>query len=178
MNKSGTYITACVLSVPDPLDWEINGLAAQGFIADNTTFYFDTNSGDEAHYLSAYLNAPAVDAAIKPYQSEGAFGAQSGGGQRDICRRPFEVLAWPRYNSQDKRHRRLVALGRKAHEQVADWLANAPEKDRLGPTGKLRSRLRAEVLAPLLKQIDEVVEAVLSDKADAPKTLREKALFE
>jgi len=177
-NKSGTYIAACVIEVPDLPKWEIDGLPVKGFITDYTTYYYHTENGDEAYYLMAYLNAPAVDAAIKPYQSEGAFGAQSGGGQRDIHRRPFEVLAWPRYNPKDKRHRRLAALGRKAHEKVANWLATAPEKDRLSPTGKLRSRLRVEVLAPLLKQIDEVVEAVLSDKADAPKTLREKALFE
>ncbi len=178
MNKSGTYITACVLAVPDPLNWEVNGLSAQGFIVDNTTFYYDTDSEDEAHYLAAYLNAPAVDKAIKPYQSEGAFGAQSGGGQRDIQRRPFEVLAWPRYNPNDKKHKRLATLGRKAHAKVADWLTTAAEKDRQAPTGKLRSRLRAEVLETALKEIDELVEAVLVDKGDAPKAVKEvRGLF-
>jgi hypothetical protein len=178
MNKSGTYITACVITVPEPLKWEVNDLSAQGLIADNTTFYYDTNNADEAHYLASYLNAPAVDAAIKPYQSEGAFGAQSGGGQRDICRRPFEVLPWPLYNPKDKRHQRLASLGRKAHEKVADWLATAPEKDRSAPTGKLRSRLRAEVLESLLKQIDELVDAVLADRTETPKAVKEGGLFE
>lgn len=28
----------------------------------------------EAHYLAALLNAPCVDAAIKPYQPKGSFG--------------------------------------------------------------------------------------------------------
>ena len=173
MNKSGTYIAACVITVPESRDWEVNGVPVQGLIADNTTFYYDANSADEAHYLAAYLNAPAVDAAIKPYQSEGAFGAQSGGGQRDICRRPFEVLAWPRYNAKDKRHQRLASLSRQAHEKIAGWLATAPEKERSAPTGKLRSRLRVEVLESVLKPIDELVKAILADGKDAPKAVKE-----
>jgi hypothetical protein len=182
-NKSGTYVTACVMSVPKDSDWEVNRLPVQGFVADNTTFYYDTDSADEAYYLAAYLNAPATDLAIKPYQSEGAFGAQSGGGQRDICRRPFEVLPWPRYNPKDKFHRRLASLGRKARDLVSDWLSTASEKDRSMPTGKLRSRLRVEVLSDLLKQIDELVIAILSEantsaSSSSSHTPTTRSLFE
>ncbi|MDD1444312.1 hypothetical protein MEO93_29030, partial [Dolichospermum sp. ST_sed3] len=76
-NRSGTHIAACVVDIGNQL--EINGLPISGFVADSTTHYIETESSDEAYYLVAYLNATSVDDAIKPYQSQGLFGAQSGG---------------------------------------------------------------------------------------------------
>lgn len=50
------------------------------FVADYTTFWFATNSIDEAYYLTAILNSNVIDRAIKKNQPKGGFGP------RHICR--------------------------------------------------------------------------------------------
>ena len=63
-NTSGTHISSCVVdtygSPPSVYDYP-----TQGFIVDTTAYYYETDDGDEAHYLCALLNAPCVDEAIK-----------------------------------------------------------------------------------------------------------------
>jgi len=66
------------------------GEPVRGFVADYVTHWLETDDPDEAHYPFAVLNAPAVDKAIKPYQTKGAFGAQHGKGERHIHRRPLQ----------------------------------------------------------------------------------------
>jgi hypothetical protein len=139
----------------------------QGFIADGTTYWMETNDPDEAYYLSAVLNAPYVDEFIKPFQSKGAFGAQSGKGERDICRRPFEVLPIPRYDRGNERHRRLSELSRAAHERVTAFVADLSEKDRAQRTGTLRQKVR-ERLRSELEAIDELVRAILPVEVVGP----------
>ncbi|MCS7176966.1 MAG: N-6 DNA methylase [Candidatus Kapabacteria bacterium] len=79
-NTSGTYLCACVVDPSDASVQQVHGLPVKGFFGQYTTYLFETLDGDEAHYLCAILNAPCVDAAIKPFQPRGAFGAQSGKG--------------------------------------------------------------------------------------------------
>jgi hypothetical protein len=176
-NKSGTYITACVLNLTDTTKISIHGLSVQGFIADNTTFYLDTDSPEEAYYIAAYLNSPFIDETIKPYQSQGSFGAQSGGGERDICRRPFEVLPFPRFNAKNKKHLWLSQLGREAEQAAQTWLAGLSDKERSSPTGRLRSKLRAEAIAPNLKEIDKVVQEILKQPKEKPASEKQEGLF-
>lgn len=160
-NKSGTHLCSCVVDARQVRRWYVDRLPVHGFIADYVTYYLELAAPDEAHYLCAVLNAPAADEAIKPYQTKGAFGAQRGKGERDIHRRPFEVLPIPRFDKNDARHRELARLSRRCHEKVARWAADLDEKQINAPIGRLRTELRTDLLKGELEAIDEIVAAVL-----------------
>jgi len=160
-NSAGTHICACVIDARDMQDTFVYGLPSHGFVAENVTYWLETPDPDEAHYLCSVLNAPMVDAAIKPYQTKGAFGARHGKGERHIHRRPFEVLPIPRYNSADKRHRKLARLSSDCHAKMERFLADADERWRTAPIGRLRTELRKEHLQVELDQIDALVAEIL-----------------
>jgi hypothetical protein len=161
-NEAGTHVCSCVVDTSGASNWQIHGLPVRGFIADYVTYRLETVDPEEAHYLCCVLNAPMVDAAIKPYQTKGAFGAQHGKGERHIHRRPFEVLPIPRYNTKDKRHRRLAKLSRDCHAKVEQFLAHADERWRTAPIGRLRTELRQEHLQGELAEIDALVADILN----------------
>lgn len=165
-NDAGTHVCSCVIDARDVSDWRVFELPVRGFIAEHVTYWFETENPDEAHYLCAFLNAPLVDEAIKPYQTRGAFGAQRGGGERHVGRRPFEVLPIPRYNAKDKRHRRLAKLSRDCHAKVEQFLAQADERWRTDPIGRLRTELRQEHVRTELAEIDALVADILNGPSD------------
>ncbi len=160
---AGTHTCACVVDTRST--WSLQRLEIEKFIADSTTYWFETKSVFEAHYLCAVLNAPCVDAAIKPHQTKGAFGALSGKGHRHISRRPFEVLPIPRYTHGDERHRRLARLSQLAHEKVAAAVAGAPERWLSDSIGRLRRQLRTELVSQELAEIDALVQELLGPLA-------------
>ncbi|MBI5182390.1 MAG: N-6 DNA methylase [Nitrospirae bacterium] len=90
--RSATYLCCNVVEnkkIAQLIDGqEIN---LQGFIADFTCYYTETNNKKEAYYLCSILNSPLVDALIKPMQSRGLFGA------RDITKKVLE-LPIPEFN--------------------------------------------------------------------------------
>ncbi len=161
-NDAGTHVCSCVIDARDVSDWRVFDLPVRGFVAEHVTYWFETLDPDEAHYLCAVLNAPLVDKAIKPYQTRGAFGAQRGGGERHVGRRPFEVLPIPRYNAKDKRHRRLAKLSSDCHAKVAQFLAHADERWQTAPIGRLRTELRQDHLRTELSEIDALVAKILN----------------
>jgi hypothetical protein len=159
-NKSGTHLCACVVDARDVSGWQVYDLPVQGFVAENTTFWFETKDENAAHYLCAVLNAPFVDDFIKPFQTKGAFGAQIGKGERDIHRRPFEVLPIPLFRRRDERHQRLAELSRVCHEKVAQFVAGADEKTLTQPIGRLRQQVR-QMLSNELSHINRLVAELL-----------------
>ncbi len=92
--------------------------------------------------------------------------AQRGKGERDIHRRPFEVLPIPRYNSRDKRHRKLAKLSRDCHTKVEQFLAHADERWRTAPIGRLRTELRQEHLPAELDAINALTAEILNGAAE------------
>lgn len=118
---------------------------------DHVLYRYEATLEEEAHYLAALLNAPCVDAAIKPYQTKGSFG------QRHVHRRPFEVLPnpIPRFDPQDDRHRRLAELSKLCHERVAAM--ELPQTMRIG---RLRQEMR-EALHEELAAIDALARELL-----------------
>jgi len=159
-NRSGTHLCSCVVDARDVSGWQVDELPVQGFVADYTAYWLETKDENEAHYLCAILNAPCVDDFIKPFQTKGAFGTQSGKGERDIARRPFEVLPIPLFDPKDKRHHELAQLSQECHEKVAQFVANADEKALTQPIGRLRQQVR-EMLANELSQINRLVAELL-----------------
>jgi len=160
-NKSGSHLCSCVVDLRDGSELTAHGVSARGFLAENGTYWFECANLGEAHFLSALLNAPSVDKAIKPLQTKGAFGAHRGGGERDIHRRPFEVLPIPRFEASDKRHRRLAGLSERCHAMVAKAVAEADEKWLKAPVGRVRTELRQGLLKDELKAIDGLVAEIL-----------------
>jgi hypothetical protein len=148
IGRPGTNVAACVLQPPREV--VINqGLKVSGLVFYEDFFLYQTKNEAEAHYLCAFLNSQYVDQAIKPYQTRGAWGA------RHIQRRPFEVVPIPRFNPEDKKHRKLAELSRECHQKVAQ----------LSLTGKsigfLRNKVRQH-LSHELAEIDKLVVDILS----------------
>lgn len=162
--KSGTHLCACAVDARDPARFKVHTLPVRGFIADYVTYWLEAKSVAEAHYLCAVLNAARVDEAIKPFQTKGAFGARHGKGQRDIHRRPFEVVPIPRFSNKDERHRELARISQRCHKKVSGFFAEPQEALRTAPIGRLRTQLRRELLQEELAAIDEIVEDVLASR--------------
>ena len=120
-----------------------------GFAADADTYYYQTKDDIEAHYLSAFLNAPYVDEAIKPHQTRGQWG------ERDIHRRPFEVMPIPKFDPKDKRHQKLAELSKECHQKVNQLTLEGKS------IGFLRGKVR-KALINELAEIDSVVKSILA----------------
>ena len=104
---TGSNISACVVDTYHlPV---LNGAKPGAFVVDHKTYWYRSEVKEEAHFLSALLNAPCVDTAIKAHQTRGLFGP------RDIHRRPFEVCPIPQYEPGNEDHRRLAELSQQAH---------------------------------------------------------------
>jgi len=151
-NTSGTYLISCVAD-NGPRTIRVNGarIHLRGFIADWKTFWYETDDEDEAHYIAAILNAPCLDAAIKPMQSRGAFGA------RDIVKKPLE-FSIPLYDPGDPTHKKLADLSKRCHQKVATILPALAQK--YGSVGKIRSEIKRE-LRDEIEQIDRLAKQVL-----------------
>lgn len=170
-NASGTYLCACVIDADAIARQTLGQLRVQGFVADSTTYWFETTNHDEAHYLCAFLNAPIVDEAIKPFQAKGAFGALSGKGQRHICRLPFEVVRIPVFEPENQLHQQLAALSRDCHQKMLSFLSDPANRSLLTQTtGTLRQTLRKRPLATELAQIDALVKQILAVDAESVNT--------
>ena len=144
-NRAGTNLASCVISPP----LSKTGLPVRGFAADADTYYYQVKDDREAHYLCAFLNAPHVDEAIKPFQTRGQWGA------RDIHRRPFEVVPIPKFNPRDEKHRKLAELSKECHEEVKKLKLEGKN------IGFLRNKVRGH-LAAELAEIDRLVREILT----------------
>lgn len=153
---SGTHLCACVVDSMEETLKEITiyGLNIKGFVVDTKTYCLAVKNKEEAHYLCAILNSLFVDRAIKAFQTKGSFGAKKGKGQRDIHRRPFEVLPIPFYNTENGLHRSLSLLSQQCHERVRGFLQD--HSQRPAKIGLLRKKIR-EFLDNELKKIDNDV---------------------
>jgi hypothetical protein len=151
-NTSGTYLVSCVsANEPSVIRIDNSKVRLNGLIADWKTFWFETDNKDEAHYLSAILNSPRLDEAIKPMQSRGAFGA------RDIVKKPLEFPI-PLYDPGNPTHRKLSELSMQCHGKVATVLPALAQ--RYDSVGKIRSEIKKE-LRDEIKQIDLLAKQVL-----------------
>lgn len=149
-NASGTNIASCVLELAS-FDGFVYDRITNGFIVDHKTYYYDTDSRDEAHYLCAILNAPCVNEAIKAYQSQGLFG------ERDIHRTPFEACAIPPFDLQNPDHLELTRLSKEAHEAT---LFIRTAEDVKGGIAGLR-RLARDSAQKQIDAIDKITERIL-----------------
>ena len=161
-NRSGTFLTSCVVDTKE-LSIRVNDIEfkAQGFAADTTAYYFETNSEDEASYLAAVLNSKVVDRLIKPLQSRGLWGP------RDIHKKPLE-LPIDDFHADNVKHRELARIGRKSTKIVKSALPQLLSQMRIesstispNAVGRLRTKIR-ELFAVEISEIDELVCDILT----------------
>jgi hypothetical protein len=83
-------------------------------IIDHMLYWAPVASRDEARYLTAILNTPAINELVRPYQSVGAFGP-----------RHFDKYVWrapiPRFDHNKETHMRLIDLAIRAEEAVKQF---------------------------------------------------------
>ncbi len=142
-------MASCVIDFGEGGELGVEKLSVSGFWADTTTYYLQSQNKDETHFLCAFLNSKHVNEAIKPYQTRGAWG------ERDIHRRPFEVVPIPKFDAKDKKHLKLAELSQECHRKVAQL--NLEGKS----IGLLRNKVR-EILMAELDEIDQLVKSMLS----------------
>lgn len=139
-NAAGTNVSAAVFSRKDLL---------QPFFVDHTLYYFGTRKRREADYLAAVLNAPLVDALIKPFQSVGLQG------ERHIHKKVLE-LPIPLFDDRKPEHVALAKLGAEAARQAVKTIAAAKAEN--WPKGLARRRaIVRDGLGDVLDRIDEAV---------------------
>ena len=158
---SGTHIASCVIEVEGCKSLTVHGLPVMGFVADTKTYYIECESRAEAHYLCAILNAPLIDSAIKGFQTKGAFGVKYGKGQRDIHRRPFEVVNIPLYQPGEPLHEKLVTLSERCHDTVEVILSGMEKIS--GNIGMLRNIIR-DSISKELAEIDQEVSSLIHSR--------------
>jgi len=138
-NATGTNLVSCVIDKSSLPYFTADGkeIKPKSFIADVKTWFFETESEMEAHYLSTVFNSEVISKIIKPLQPRGLFGA------RAIHRRPL-IFAIPDFNSNYDIHLELANIGKGCHEKVKAMKFLQ------------RNNLRAEVRKKLKDEITEI----------------------
>lgn len=130
-NKSGSILAAATL-----LD--------DRAVADETLYWAQCDSLDEARYLTAILNAPIVTALTAPLQSKGLYGT-----------RDFALYVWrlpiPTFDGSPL-HRRLARLAGEA-EEVAAAVAIPSEMDQKAARTRVRRALDAASVSRVLDSL-------------------------
>jgi SAM-dependent methyltransferase len=151
---SATYLCACVVSNRERYSDPCSPLVPlECFIAHGETYYWDTDSVEEAMYLCSFLNSAYLDDLLKPMQSRGLFGP------RHFHKKPLE-MGIQEFDATNPAHRRLAELGAECQQIVANFLSSLPDKVRQGSLGRLR-RLIREKLQPQIAEIDSIVSKIL-----------------
>ena len=112
-NARGANSMTVVIDRQNIPNFEVDhsSIKPNGFVSDYTTYIYETNDVDEAHYLCAFLNSKVIHSGVKSFQPQGKYG------KRDIGRRPFQ-LSIPRFSRNETNHLRLAELSKKCHEIV------------------------------------------------------------
>jgi hypothetical protein len=161
-NTSGTYLVACwIKNEPSKIRVDSSPLKIQGVIGESTTYWFDTDNMEEALFITAMLNAPIIDALIKPMQSRGLWG------ERHIHKKVLE-LPLPRFNPKNKMHVKLVELAKEADTKASGIIHELEEK--YTSIGKIRHLVKAELSGEIL-EIDKIVRELIAQTVSLPNSL-------
>lgn len=123
------------------------------FLADHKAYVFETNTAEEAYFLTAFLNSNAANIAMKPFQSSGLFGA------RDVHKKILDVPL-RRFNGNDPAHGRLAGLGRACAERVAAYVAGRQLATQDYNVGRERTAIR-QLLTTELAEIDTLLAGLI-----------------
>ena len=125
-NATGKNITSCVVDKSNLPELKLDGYSfpPKGFVADVKTWFYETNSKAEAHFLSAILNSAVLNKLIKPYQPRGLFGA------RAIHRRPLQFPI-PKFDVENELHSRVASIGENLCFEVKELTENKSSKSQI-----------------------------------------------
>jgi hypothetical protein len=149
--KSATFLCAAVVrsrALTHKLGEQ--DIVLQGFLADYVTYFFETEDREEAEYLTAVLNSPAVDALIKPMQARGLWGP------RDITKKVWE-LPIPEFDAKNRKHVRIAEIARGGTKRVTEM---SPQLSAEASIGRARTAVR-QALKEELAEIDSIVKELL-----------------
>lgn len=113
-NASGTNIAACVVDKHALPDFALlrAEISPKGFIAEQSTFFYESNDEMEVGYLCSVLNSDVINESIKPLQPMGLFG------ERAVTRRPF-MFPIPQFKKHKRVHAKLAEQSEKCHAKLA-----------------------------------------------------------
>ena len=148
----GKYMTGCVIDLESDVSGNLP-ISVNGFIADHNTYYYETDSADEAYYLSAFFNSPLLDEMKRNLQSKGDFD------ERDIHKAPLEFPI-PDFDPNNSDHQRLADLAREGERQANELLPEAEEQ--YSGIGWIRRSMRGD-LSRVRDEIDNIVEELLAE---------------
>lgn len=125
------------------------------FIVDHKTYWFSTESEDEAYYLAAILNSSTPNLMMKDFQSRGLFGA------RDVHKKILDIF-YPIYDKNNKIHSNLAELSKVAHNKTSKFLKGIDPEHKIEgrQLGMIRLQIK-EQLSLELKEIDKLVIQVI-----------------
>jgi len=144
-NATGKNITSCVIDRFNLPSFRVADylFSPKGFVADVKTWFFETNSEDEAYYLTTVLNSPVLNELIKPFQPRGLFGA------RAIHRRPLQFPI-PKFDSEIDSHNQLASAGKAINGRVKALIQKKYSKNYI-----------RKIIISEIEQIDNFVKKLL-----------------
>lgn len=130
-------------------------VARQDEILNDTLYYWKAGNEDEAAYLVALLNAPALGYAFLDARQSG---------------RHFQTHFWnkvpiPLFDKKNKNHLALVKLTIKAEQIIEPWMADPTNTQRLQQVGLSKRIRRLLEEEGILDQIDKLTGQILPNHA-------------
>jgi type I restriction-modification system DNA methylase subunit len=125
------------------------------FLADNKSYAYFTDSAAEANYLTAFLNSDLANEQMKPFQSQGLFGA------RDVHRKILE-MPLPCFDPENSLHTGLAGMSSVCAVEVKRYIETQQLHTTDYSVGKVRLHLRTHLLRPHLTAIDVLLRQLLA----------------
>jgi type I restriction-modification system DNA methylase subunit len=130
------------------------------FVADQTTYVYATEDGNESKYLAAMINSPALAEAINVFQAKGLFGA------RHIHTLIFSLI--PAFDPENATHQKLSVLGGDAIRRLDPKIVtlDATTRDIVDPVRRMNRRreLTRRILSAELGEINEISSRLIHAK--------------
>ncbi len=148
-NARGANSLTCVVDrckLPNFI-FDHSSVEPKGFVADYTTYTFETNDEEEAHYLCSFLNSRVIHKRVKSFQPRGKYG------KRDIGRRPFK-LSIPKFSRKKQTHIRLSQLSKQSHQIIIGHTFT--KKGFRGMRNEATALLKTKI-----DEIDSIVDSIL-----------------
>ena len=120
-------------------------------IINDTIYFYEAASEDEAAYLVGLLNAPALESAFKECRTS----------NRDFTTNPWRCLPIRRFDATNPYHGRIAELTKEAETVAQKWLCELDNIQGVGQR-KLSNEIRRQISdRGLFTQIDHIVKEIL-----------------